>query len=373
MTTHDATRSDKMHIAIVTPNLHGGGAEAIAREWITELRADGHPITVYAYDREQPSVDLPPGVTIHRLSHRGGPFRPALMPRWLRDRVRRDDPDVVLSLMTFSNVISLLALKAGSRSAVPLMVSEHIVQTPHVANVGRRDRLTDWVAHRMYRRASGAVAVSHAVAAELVSAFRIPGKNVFVVPNPVVRSRSPAAEPAEEVPKDLHLVHVGRHVAQKRPHLFLDVVHELVGRGVAVRGSVIGDGPMRESTELKSAELGLDVSFLGWREPWWEAVSNVDCFVLTANVEGLANVLIEAAAAGIPSVASSRALGVGDAIVPGITGDLALTDDPQAYADAVLRAAHLQLNSPVDLRAWLDRFSPARSTSILLDALSAIT
>jgi glycosyltransferase involved in cell wall biosynthesis len=373
MTIHDATRSDKIHIAIVTPNLHGGGAEAIAREWITEFRDRGHAVTVYAYDREQPRVDLPPGVTIHKLSPRGGPIRPALMPRWLRDRVRRDDPDVVMSLMTFSNVISLLALKAGSRSAVPLMVSEHIVQTPHVANVGRRDRLTDWLAHRMYRRASGAVAVSHAVAAELVSAFRIPGKNVFVVPNPVVLSRSPATGPTEELPNDLHLVHVGRHVAQKRPHLFLDVIYELAGRGVAVRGSVIGDGPMRESTELKSAELGLNVSFLGWKEPWWDAVSNVDCLVLTANVEGLANVLVEAAAAGIPSVASSRALGVGDAILPGITGELALTDDPQAYADAVLRAARLELSSPVDLGAWLDRFSPARSTSILLDALSAIT
>jgi glycosyltransferase involved in cell wall biosynthesis len=275
--------------------------------------------------------------------------------------------------MTFSNVISLLALKAGSRSAVPLMVSEHIVQRLHAVNLGRRDRLTDWVARRMYRRASGALAVSHAVAAELVSAFGVPGNNVFVVPNPVVRLPATAARVAGEIPNDLHLVHVGRHVAQKRPHLFLDVVHELVGRGVAVRGSVIGDGPMRESTEAKSAELGLDVAFLGWREPWWESVSNVDCLVLTANVEGLANVLVEAAAAGIPSAASSRALGVADAIVPGITGELALTDDPRAYADAVLRAAPLELNSPVDLSAWLDRFSPARSTGILLDALRAIT
>jgi glycosyltransferase involved in cell wall biosynthesis len=185
--------------------------------------------------------------------------------------------------------------------------------------------------------------------------------------------QSAATREAELIPNDLHLVHVGRHVAQKRPHLFLEVIQELVGRGVAVRGSVIGDGPMRESTELKSAELGLDVSFLGWREPWWEAVSNVDCLVLTANVEGLGNVLIEAAATGIPSVASSRALGVADAIVPGITGELALTDDPQAYADSVLRAAALDLDSPSNVGAWLERFSWARSTDILLDALRAIT
>lgn len=361
-----------MHIAIVTPNLHGGGAEAIARQWISELRDRSHSITVYAYGRDQPSVDLPGAVSVHRLSHVGGPLRPALMPRWLRDRVRRDDPDVVLSLMTFSNVISLLALKVGTRSSVPLMVSEHNVQSLQSVNVRRRERLTVWLARRLYRHADGALAVSHPVAAELVAAFRVPAQRVFVVPNPVVASPSATGEATPPPPKDLHLVLVGRHAKQKRPHLFLQVLHELARRGIATRGTVIGDGPLRESTELEASRLELDVSFLGWREPWWEAVTDVDCLVLTANAEGLANVLVEAAAAGIPSVASSRALGVADAIVPGITGELALGDSPQAYADAVVDAAALDLTSAVDIGGWLGHFSSAHSTATLLAALDSI-
>lgn len=140
-----------------------------------------------------------------------------------------------------------------------------------------------------------------------------------------------------------------------------------------MRGTVIGDGPLRESTELESSQLGLNVSFLGWKEPWWEAVSDVDCLVLTANDEGLANVLVEAAAAGIPSVASSRALGVADAIVPGITGELAMGDSPHAYADAVLSAAPLVLTSTIHIGAWLNRFSTTGSTATLLAALRAVT
>lgn len=362
-----------MHIAIVTPNLHGGGAESIAREWITELRSQGHPITVYAYGREQPRVKLPHGTVTHRLSPRGGPARPAFMPGWLRNRIRQDNPDVVLSLMTFSNVISLLALKVSAHSAVPLMVSEHNVQSLQAMNVRRRDRLTVWLARRFYSHATGALAVSHPVAAELVAAFRVPAQRVFVVPNPVVASLASAIDTAHPTPKELHLILVGRHARQKRPLLFLDVLYELAQRGVTVRGTVIGDGPLRKSMELKASALGLDVSFLGWKEPWCEAVSDVDCLVLTANAEGLANVLIEAAAAGIPSVASSRALGVADAIVPGITGELALGDSPQAYADAVLSAARLVLTSTVDIRAWLNRFSTSHSTATLLAALGAIT
>ncbi|HEX5852151.1 MAG TPA: glycosyltransferase [Solirubrobacteraceae bacterium] len=362
-----------MHVAIVTPNLHGGGAEAVARQWIAELQAEGHSITVYAYAREQPDVELPHDVVSHRMGRHGGPLRPVLMPWWLAGRIRRDTPDVVLSLMTFSNVVSLLALKLGGHSTVPLMVSEHNVQSLQTVNLRRRERLTVWLARRLYRFATGALAVSHPVAAELVSAFRVPAQRIFVVPNPVLSSsEATAAAPAHQLPKDLHLVLVGRHAEQKRPQLFLEVLQDLAHRGVSVRGSVIGDGPLREATEQKSSQLGLDVAFLGWREPWWEAVSNVDCLVLTANAEGLANVLVEAASAGIPSVASSRALGVADAIVPGVTGELALGDNPRSYADAVLRAAPLVLTSPIEIRAWLNHFSSAHSTATLLAALEAV-
>jgi glycosyltransferase involved in cell wall biosynthesis len=252
------------------------------------------------------------------------------------------------------------------------MVSEHNVPSLQAANVQRRDRLTVWVARRLYRRATGVLAVSHPVAGELVSAFRVPARNLFVVPNPIVPSPAEARVPAGRTPTHLHLVFVGRQVRQKRPHLFLDVLHELAQRGVAVRGTVIGDGPLFRSTEQKASRLGLDVSFLGWKEPWWEAVSDVDCLVLTANAEGLANVLVEAAAAGISSVASSRALGVADAIVPGITGEFAMGDSPQAYADAVLAAPALGATSTVRIDAWLNRFSTTASTATLFTALRAV-
>lgn len=361
------------HIAIVIPGLHGGGAEFAARQWITELRGQGRLVTVYVHGRQQPDVELPPGTVVHSFpSRRGGlringPLRLVLMPLWLRRGIHRDQPDAVLSLMTFSNIIALLALKVSAHQSVPVMVSERNVQALQIANVRRRDRLTIWLARRLYGRADGALAISHPVAGELVSAFRVPAKRVFVVPNPVVPS--PLATPALPAPDHLHLVLVARQAKQKRPHLFLAVLRELALRGISVRGTVIGDGPLRESTELESSRLGLDVAFLGWREPWWDAVSDVDCLVLTANAEGFANVLVEAAAAGIPSVASSRALGVADAIVPGVTGQFATADSPQAYANAVLDAAPLCRAPAINIQSWLQHFSMASSTATLLTAL----
>lgn len=362
-----------MHIAIVVPSLHGGGAESVAREWTSELRHQGHPVTVYAYGRNQPEVQLPPGTAVHALSARGASLRPLLVPLWLRVRIHRDRPAVVVTLLPFSNVAALLALKVCLPMSVPLLVSEHNVPSLQVANVKRRDRLTVWLARRLYRRATGVLTVSHPVAGELVSAFRVPAKRIFVVPNPVVSSYDDANVAESPPPQHLHLIIVGRLVRQKRPELFLDVLRELTQRGISTTGTIVGDGPLAESLELEAARLGLDVSFIGWKEPWWDAVSDANCLVLTANVEGFGNVLVEAAAAGIPSVASSRALGVADAIIPGVTGELAMIDSPAAYADAVLKAVSLQLKSTVDLNRWLERFSTANSTATLLAALRAIS
>ena len=57
--------------------------------------------------------------------------------------------------------------------------------------------------------------------------------------------------------------------------------------------------------------------------------------------EGSGDELVRAAARGVPSVALSTALGVADGIIPGVTGELALDDDPESVADAVVTAASL--------------------------------
>ncbi|HWY89761.1 MAG TPA: glycosyltransferase [Solirubrobacteraceae bacterium] len=362
-----------MRIGIVIPTLHGGGAELVARRWISELDSRGHAITVYAYDRTQPAAGLPAGVTVRRFTPRWPAMRRILLPFWLRRQIDADAPDGVVSLLTYSNLVTLLALTVIRKSQVPLLVSEHTIPSLHALATRRRVHLTRWLACRMYRRAAGVIAVSHPVAGELVSAFRVSSERIFVIANPVLsspvslRTRSPAA-----TSRPLQLAFVGRQVPPKRPGLFVDVLRELAERDIPVRGSMIGDGPLRERTEREALDSGLDILFTGWREPWWDAVPDIDCLVLTARFEGLANVLVEAAAAGIPSVACSRALGVADAIVPGLTGELTLTDSPRDYADAVMRATSQPLPSQETLGRWLEHLSVKPSTTALLAAFQAV-
>jgi len=79
---------------------------------------------------------------------------------------------------------------------------------------------------------------------------------------------------------------------------------------------------------------------------------------------------VRAAARGVPAVALSTALGVADGIIPGVTGALALDDDPESVADAVESAASLSVE---DIDGWLDRFGTEESGKLLSEVIAYVS
>ena len=73
-----------------------------------------------------------------------------------------------------------------------------------------------------------------------------------------------------------------------------------------VHVALIGDGPYRADLELLARELGIAnrVHFTGAKENAAESIGGLDVFVLSSHNEGMANVMLEAMAAGVPVIAS---------------------------------------------------------------------
>jgi glycosyltransferase involved in cell wall biosynthesis len=69
---------------------------------------------------------------------------------------------------------------------------------------------------------------------------------------------------------------------------------------------IIGDGPHRPELERLARELNIDASvhFVGHRDSAAEAIAGLDAFVLSSRNEGMANVMLEAMASGVPVIAS---------------------------------------------------------------------
>ncbi len=140
--------------------------------------------------------------------------------------------------------------------------------------------------------------------------------------------------------------------------------------GIETSVDYFGTGPEAEAIRAIAVRLDVRVRFRGWVTAWFDEAAADAVVLLPSVAEGFANVLVEAAAAGIPSVTSSRALGVADAVVPEVTGIFSMDSRPESFAAAVHRARHL---TPADAGAWFSRFAPEHSGTKLLEVISAVT
>lgn len=155
------------------------------------------------------------------------------------------------------------------------------------------------------------------------------------------------------------LGYVGRINPDKGVGLLADALKCLARDNVAARLLVVGgaDSPESESLRLSLDASGIEVEFVGQVPDVAPFLKLIDVLCLPTKREGFGNVIIEAAAAGIPTVAT-ESTGVTDAIVDGVTGMIVRSRDPERFATA---AALLLKNT--DLRHELGDAALKRAIS----------
>lgn len=132
------------------------------------------------------------------------------------------------------------------------------------------------------------------------------------------------------------LLAAGIFTAQKDFAGLLTAMARLGERQPEARLLLVGDGPLRHELLARRTQLGLDRTVLmpGFRRDMGAAMAAADLFVLSSTNEGMARVLIEAAASGLPAVATDVS-GTRLAVIDGQTGVVVPPQDPAAMAAAL--------------------------------------
>jgi len=177
----------------------------------------------------------------------------------------------------------------------------------------------------------GITAVSRFLRDETVSEFHIE-KRIDVIHNFIDGDEfRPVVDPEMRrrfAPNGERLImHVSNFRKVKNLPVIVDVFHE-VRKHVPSRLVLIGDGPEREPTERRVADLGIgdDVQFLGDQEHIAGVLPAADVFLLPSGHESFGLAALEAMACGVP-VVGSRIGGLPEVIVDGETGYLCSPDD----------------------------------------------
>lgn len=200
----------------------------------------------------------------------------------------------------------------------------------------------------------------------------------YVVPNPLrlpvcpadhaKKQRSRAVLGLDEA--QFVILWVGQFIDRKNPHLMLRAFSQaqFTGRATLL---MLGDGPLRASIDRKITHLNSEQKLVlvpGFRQDVSTYMEAADVLVLTSKEESFGMVLIEAAAAGLPCIAT-RCGGPEEIIDHGVNGFLVSPNDDRAVAE---RLQELEKNPA--LRSALGRaaqhkaqyeYSPHRYTQIL--------
>lgn len=131
--------------------------------------------------------------------------------------------------------------------------------------------------------------------------------------------------------------YVGRIVPIKRLDLVLRAIAEARSESARLKLVVVGDGDSRHSLEELARVLGIGdyVQFLGYSSDLDLIAAGADLAVLASDNEGTPVSLIEAAAAGLPCVATDVG-GVSEVVRPD-SGLLVSADDPRALGQAMAK------------------------------------
>lgn len=139
--------------------------------------------------------------------------------------------------------------------------------------------------------------------------------------------------PAGSLPEKFRAVFVGALIRRKGVHHLLAAWKKLALKGA----ELVLVGTLHD--EIKDALAGFatsNVRLAGFSASVQDELRCASVFVFPSECEGFAKATIEAAACGLPLIATRES---GDAIVDGETGWVVPSNDPNALADALSQAA----------------------------------
>lgn len=335
-------------LAILITDQGDGGVERMLVHTANALAARGVTVHLLVADRDHPFLDRCDEVVALSELETGSPV--AAVRRFLE----QERPAVLISAKLRDDQLAVDARDAaGVDTRVLFRVGNPLV---HRLRQRTKNPIRVWYTcmqmARLYRRADGFIAVSSGIADDLVRGLGVPRERIWTLPNPTVVD-SLYDESKEPVPHRWLrddavpvVLAIGGLRRQKNFGVLLRAFAEVRARR-HVRLVILGEGRQRERLLALARRLGVagDVDLPGWQPNPYAFMAHASVFVMSSRWEGSPNALVEAAALGVPLIASDCFSGPREILQGGRLGHLVPVNDVSALAAAIHQALESPLSS----------------------------
>lgn len=330
-------------VAYVVLALNMGGLERVVLRLVARLdRARFEPVVCALDEPGGLAPDLArlgvPLVVVHR--NPGVDLGVAVR---LASTLRREGVRVVHTHNAASHFYGSLAahaLRLGTGRRLPVVHTKHGRDEPGNPRRVLLNRFSSAICNRV-------VAVSDDAASVAIRIEHVSPRKVMTILNGVdtdefrPRPEQAEARAALGAPEEgFHVGCVARLAAVKDHATLVEAFARFRAARPDAHLTLIGDGPERAALEARVEALGLAgaVTFAGERSDVAPLLPAFDVFALSSRSEGISLTLLEAAAAGLPIVAT-RVGGNQEVVVDGETGLLVPAANPAAFAAALSAVA----------------------------------
>jgi lipopolysaccharide heptosyltransferase II len=188
------------------------------------------------------------------------------------------------------------------------------------------------------------IVLSNVIARHMIDDFSVPYERVRLIWRSVDLEKFIYIRPDTKRKEEFHVGIIGR-ITPLKGHLdFIKAMAKVAQQIPHLKIWIVGDAPAskqayKEQVQLLTRRLGLwqCTEFLGTQRDIPGILANFDCLVLaTTTQEAFGRVIIEAQAAGVPTVAT-KVGGVVDIIEDEKTGLLIPPSDPESMSAAIIR------------------------------------
>ena len=366
-----------MRILHVIDNLEVGGTETQMVQMVQRLASSRDEVTVATLRAGGPLSEqlTRTGIEVIEFPKRRTmlSFQAAYQLIRMAWFIRQRKVDVVHAHDLWAN---LMAVPAARLARAPVTISSQ----RNLATLWWYTPFRKKVIRRVHLLAKHIVVNSAAVKKLMENEFRIPANRLHILNNGVDFAKfSEAGNGRKMLFPDLPsgsklVVNVANMNSEIKGHaVLIAAAKEICASSANVFFALVGDGPLRQVFEGSVRRSGLQdrFRFLGRRRDVPEILSCADFFVFPSFAEGLPNSVLEAAAAGLPIIATQVG-GIPEIIEHGVTGLLIPAGDSQALVLALHRLMENSSFSATLARAGQQRVRSTYSFESAITQLHAL-
>lgn len=292
-----------MNIAILIPELGGGGAERVATIIGNYFSEKGENVYYFIGDYKIKQLRPVKGTVVQTGIKRltGDPFKEMIKLMLAASKIRKlkkqYDIDISISFMEYFNFLNIL-----SRTKDRVFVRVCTI-------LSKRDDLPKTIIYSkrminfLYNRADEVVVMTKFAENEMVEEYGVKREKICIIPNPIAADYTEDGS-EEWIYGDKVVICVGRPDYIKQYHVAIRAFSKVVKKIPDAKLIIIGQGRENKKLQELVSILNLDgkVFLPGFRENvmWYLKRSKV--FLMTSKVEGFPNSMIEAMSAGVPVV-----------------------------------------------------------------------